>query len=198
MGKQFFEVFPSLKLDKKDQALFEGATVERVSATKSRELIRVTFISDHLIRKENVFQVEQQIKKQFFSGHSVRVKLYERFHLSSQYTPQKLMDAYRDSILLELKAYSPVEYSLFKKADLSYPLENTVELTLEDTVPARERAGELVRILEKILNERCGFGVSVSFGYKEKQEDLNRQEDDLKIAGQIGRASCRERVFGLV
>ncbi len=193
MGKQFFEVFPSLKLDKKDQALFEGATVERVSATKSRELIRVTFISDHLIRKENVFQVEQQIKKQFFSGHSVRVKLYERFRLSSQYTPQKLMDAYRDSILLELKAYSPVEYSLFKKADLSYPLENTVELTLEDTVPARERAGELVRILEKILNERCGFGVSVSFGYKEKQEDLNRQEDDLKIAGQVAEIVARAR-----
>ena len=193
MGKQFFEVFPSLKLDKKDQALFEGATVEKVSATRSRELIRVTFISDHLIRKEAVFQVEEQIKKQFFSGHSVRVKLYERFHLSGQYTPQKLMDVYRDSILLELKAYSPVEYSLFKKADLSYPLENAVELTLEDTVPARERAGELVRILEKILNERCGFTVNVSFGYKEKQEDPNRQEDDLKIAGQVAEIVARVR-----
>ena len=103
MGKQFFDVFPSLKLDKKSQDLFERAMVEKVSATRSRDLIRVTFICDHLIQKENVFQVEEQIRKQFFANHAVRVKLYERFRLSGQYTPEKLMDVYRDSILLELR-----------------------------------------------------------------------------------------------
>ncbi len=34
MEKQFFEVFPTLKLDKKIQDLFEQVRVEKVSATK--------------------------------------------------------------------------------------------------------------------------------------------------------------------
>ena len=121
MGKQFFEVFPKLKLDQKNQDLFEQTEIEKVTTTKSRELIRVTFLSRHLIQKENVLKVENEIKKQFFQDYTVRVKLYERFQLSGQYTPEKLMELYRDSILLELKNYSPVEYNIFKGADISYP-----------------------------------------------------------------------------
>ena len=50
MGKQFFEVFPKLKLDQKNQDLFEQTEIEKVTTTKSRELIRVTFLSRHLIQ----------------------------------------------------------------------------------------------------------------------------------------------------
>ena len=84
MGKQFFEVFPKLKLDQKNQDLFEQTEIEKVTTTKSRELIRVTFLSRHLIQKENVLKVENEIKKQFFQDYTVRVKLYERFQLSGQ------------------------------------------------------------------------------------------------------------------
>ncbi|MGN0376071.1 MAG: exonuclease domain-containing protein, partial [Suilimivivens sp.] len=194
MAKQFFDVFPNLKLDKKNQDLFEQTIVEKVSATKSRDLIRVTFLSEHLIRKENVLKVEEEIKKQFFANHSVRVKLYERFKLSGQYTPEKLMNVYKDSILLELRNYSPVEYNVFKGADLSFPSEQEMELTVEDTVLARSKVDELVRILEKILNERCGFSTRVSVGYKEKKNGKYKEEDDLKIARQV--AEIASRVHG--
>ena len=63
------------------------------------------------------------------------------------------MDAYRESILLELKETSPVEYSLFKRADIAFSQDKLL-LTLEDTVFGREKGGELARILEKIYNER--------------------------------------------
>ena len=33
------------------------------------------------------------------------------------------MDIYRESILLELRDYSPIEYNLFKNADITYPSE---------------------------------------------------------------------------
>ena len=111
MTKQFFEVFPALKLEQKIQELFEQVTVEKVSAVRSRELIRVTIACDYLISKDTILKVEKEIKKQLFSAYPVIVKLYERFHLSGQYTPEKLMNAYRESILLELRAYSPVEYN---------------------------------------------------------------------------------------
>ena len=194
MGKQFFEVFPKLKLDQKNQDLFEQTEIEKVTTTKSRELIRVTFLSRHLIQKENVLKVESEIKKQFFQDYTVRVKLYERFQLSGQYTPEKLMELYRDSILLELKNYSPVEYNIFKGADISYPDEREIHLTIDDTVPARSRKDELIRILQKILNERCGFAVHITAAYKAKKTGKYKEEDELQIARQV--AEITARVYG--
>ena len=194
MGKQFFEVFPKLKLDQKNQDLFEQTEIEKVTTTKSRELIRVTFLSRHLIQKENVLKVENEIKKQFFQDYTVRVKLYERFQLSGQYTPEKLIELYRDSILLELKNYSPVEYNIFKGADISYPDEREIHLTIDDTVPARSRKDELIRILQKILNERCGFAVHITAAYKAKKNGKYKEEDELQIARQV--AEITARVYG--
>ena len=194
MGKQFFEVFPKLKLDQKNQDLFEQTEIEKVTTTKSRELIRVTFLSRHLIQKENVLKVENEIKKQFFQDYTVRVKLYERFQLSGQYTPEKLMELYRDSILLELRNYSPVEYNIFKGADISYPDEGEIHLTIDDTVPARSRKDELIRILQKILNERCGFAVHITAAYKAKKTGKYKEEDELQIARQV--AEITARVYG--
>ena len=45
------------------------------------------------------------------------------FIFSEQYNPEKLMDAYKDSILLELRGYSPIEYNLFKGAKIEFPRE---------------------------------------------------------------------------
>ena len=191
MAKQFFEVFPALKLDKKIQDLFNEVIVEKVSATKSRDFIRVTISCDYLIPKETIYKVEAEIKKQFFSAHSVAIKLYEKFHLSEQYTPEKLMNAYRDSILLELKNYSPIEYNLFKGADIAFSDENKLKLTIEDTVLAKSKAAELSRILEKIFNDRCGFLVECQMEYKEKKTGKYKDEDDLMIARQVAEIAAR-------
>ena len=185
MAKKFFEVFPALKLEKKIQDLFEQVLVEKVSATKNRSYIRATISCDHLIPKETVYKVESEIKKQLFPTHNILVKLYERFHLSGQYTPEKLMNAYRESILLELREYSPVEYNLLKGADITFPKENELRLAIEDTVFARSKAPELTRILEKIFHERCGLSVFCEMDYKEKKASKYREEDDLKIARQV-------------
>lgn len=191
MEKQFFEVFPTLKLDKKIQDLFEQVRVEKVSATKSRDFIRVTIGCEYLILKEIVFKVEEEIKKQFFPSYSVRVKLYERFHLSEQYTPEKLMNIYRDSILLELRNYSPIEYNLFKSADIAFPQEDELCITIEDTVLAKDKSAELSRILEKIFNERCGFSIQCRMEYKEKKNDRYKEEDDIKMARQVAEITAR-------
>ncbi len=191
MAKQFFDVFPRLKLDKRVQELFEQVAVEKVSATKSRDFIRVTIVCDYLIPKETVFKVESEIKKQFFSTYNVVVKLYEKFHLSEQYTPEKLLEAYWDSILLEFKNYSPVEYSLLKGADIAFTDEKELVLTIENTVPARSRAEELSRILEKIWNQRCGFSVRCRIDYKEEKKTRHEEEDQLQIARQVAEIAAR-------
>ena len=191
MGKKFFDVFPTLKLDTGLKDLYEQVTVDKVSATKRKDFLRVYISSDRLIQKEDVFRVEGEIKRQFFPNAAMVIKFYERFSLSAQYTPEKLMDVYRDSILLELREYSPVEYNLFKKADISFEENNRLLLTVEDTVLGQGKAEELVRILDKIYHERCGLSVDIQVSYKERAEGKHRAEDEHKLAMQIAEISAR-------
>ena len=45
MGKQFFEVFPSLKLNKSVHDIMEQTSVERVSANKQKDYLRIYLYS---------------------------------------------------------------------------------------------------------------------------------------------------------
>ena len=191
MSKKFFDVFPTLKLDTGLKNLYEQVTVDKVSSTKRKDFLRVYISSDRLIQKEDVFKVEGEIKKQFFPNAAMVIKIYERFHLSAQYTQEKLMDVYRDSILLELRAYSPVEYNLFKNSDITFTEDDRLLLTVEDTVLGKGKAEELIRILEQIYQERCGLPVEVQVSYKERAEGKHKKEDDHKLAMQIAAISAR-------
>ena len=150
MGKPFFEVFPSLSLDKSIHAIMEQASVEKISANKSRDFLRVYLHSSRLILKDVIWSVEEQIKKQLFPYAEMTVKIYERFELSAQYTPRKLMDLYYDSILAELREYSHVEYNAFRTAEITYPTDQQVIVTVEDNVLIQSREEELKRVLEKV------------------------------------------------
>ena len=61
------------------------------------------------------------------------------------------MDVYKDSILEEFREYSLLEYNVLRMAKMEFPEENKLILTLEDSVIARQRTEEIVRILEKML-----------------------------------------------
>ncbi|NLL76518.1 MAG: PolC-type DNA polymerase III [Clostridiales bacterium] len=189
--KKFFEVFPTLQLDDKMQDLFEQVEIERISATRRKDFLRVYISSDRLIHKEDILKAEGAIKKQLFPSFQMTVKIYEKYHLSAQYNPEKFMKIYKDSIMLELKEYSPIEYNIFKNADISYPGENKILLTLEDSVPARSKSEELVRVLQKIYNERFEFQVDITVAYKEGKTGKRKEEDDLKIARQVADITAR-------
>ena len=134
MSKPFFEVFPSLQLNTDIRDLMGQTEVERVSATKRRDFLRVYLKSTRLIQKADIWTTEQEIKKQLFPQANLTVKIYEKFELSSQYNPEKLMDIYKESILEEFREYSHIQYNALKTAKIEYPSENEMLLTLEDTV----------------------------------------------------------------
>ena len=195
MEKKFFDVFPVLKLDAGLHDLYEQVTVERVSSTRNRDFLRVYISSDRLIQKDEIYAAEDAIKKQLFPDASMLIKIYERFHLSAQYTPERLMRAYQESILLELRNYSPVEYSLFHKADLAFPEPGILSMTLEESMIGRTKAEELVRILEKIFGERCGVAMEIRVSYKKPAARKDREEDDRRIAMQVAEISARARQY---
>lgn len=46
MAKAFFDVFPGLKLDGKLKSLFEQTQIERVTATKQKDFVRIYLSSE--------------------------------------------------------------------------------------------------------------------------------------------------------
>jgi len=183
--KPFLEVFPTLQLKQELKSLLEQTVVERLSITGDRTLLRVFLTSKRLIEKDKIWFLEEEIRKQIFGKTDTAVKIYEKFQLSSQYTPEKLMQIYGKWIYEELKAYSPVEYSILKNADMEFPDEHTIKLVVEDTVLVKGKVDEILRILTKIFNERCGFSVQIEVGYKEKKENSRKKEMKRKVDNEI-------------
>ncbi|WP_248404117.1 PolC-type DNA polymerase III [Butyrivibrio fibrisolvens] len=170
MAKAFFEVFPQLKLSGHTKELMEETTVEKVSATRKQDFIRIYISSERLIDKQEIVKVEKEIRSQLFPNVSIVIKIYERFHLSAQYTPQNLMDIYGESILQEFRTYNPIEYTLMKGAEFRYPSLDAMEIVLEDTVTSTQEAPEIERIMDKIINERCGLNIRIKTVFEAKKD----------------------------
>ena len=179
--KPFFETFPTLKINNPLRDIMEQTVVERVSASKKKDLLKVYLFSTRLVLKEDIWQAERAIKDQLFPNANLTVKIQERFELSAQYTAENLVAEYRDSILAELRRYSHIEYNAFKQAEVTYPEADRMVLIMEDTVINRSREEELVRILEKILVERCGFTVRIETAYREAVERKFAEDNELKL-----------------
>ena len=165
--KPFLEVFPDLHITDNLRELLDLVEVERVTTTRDRSSIRIYIVSPRLIHKQNIYGLEKGIREQLFPGKRVAIKIQEKYRLSGQYTPEKLLMVYRDSILMELKNYSILLYSMFRKAECTFEREDVMRLTLEDTMIARDRTPELKRILEKIFVERCGLPLEIDEEYRE-------------------------------
>ena len=192
-GKQFLEVFPTLQLKENMKDVFSDVCVEHIYTTKRRDFLRIYISADRLIDKKDVRSMEGQIKKQLFDRANITVKIYEHFNLSRQYTPKNLYHAYRESILSELRDYSPVMYSMLKKAEVSFE-EDRMTLLVEELVPFKEKTGELVSLLEKIFCERCGVFVNIAVDYVPVQENPLKKEEEGKLKRQV--AEITARVFG--
>ena len=188
--KPFFEVFPTLQIKGTLHDKLEQTEVERISATKQRDRLSVYLFSTRLILKEDIRAAEKEIKGQLFPRTDMTVRIFERFQLSSQYTPENLMEIYRESILMELLEYSHVEYNAFRTADITYPEPGRMQLAVEDTVLNRLKESELIRVLEKILVERCGLSAGVEVIYKEAKAGRFVREDELKIQMRVNEI-CR-------
>ena len=61
MSKPFFEVFPNLQLNTDIHDLMGQTEVERVSATKRRDFLRVNLKITRLIQKTDIWTAEQEI-----------------------------------------------------------------------------------------------------------------------------------------
>ena len=78
MEKDFFDVFPSLKVKKELEELLDMVFVTRVSCNPSRTHIWVYIKSERWIHKKHIFELEEQIERQIFAGLNVTVTVIDR------------------------------------------------------------------------------------------------------------------------
>ncbi len=185
MAKGFLEVFPDLHMTTEMEELLKLVDVERVSSTRDRSSIRIYIVSQRLIHKKNIYDLEKGIREQLFPGKKLTIKIVEKYRLSGQYTPQKLFQVYKDSLLMELKHYSIIEYNMLRRAECTFPQENILHMTVEDNAVFREKTSELKRILEKVFHERCGLPIDVIYEYIPVKENQESQQREAQIQREI-------------
>ena len=185
MGKQFFDVFPTLKVKKDIESLFEEVEVTKVATTSSKQYLKIYLTSHHLISKAQIYQMENTIKEQLFGRTWIEIHILEKFMLSKQYTPENLFTEYKDSILFELKQRSQIEYNLLLNAKCRFENENILYIKYEDTIIAHGRQEEITALITEIFNERCQVPVEVRVDYEKIDEMRYRKENEQKLQQEI-------------
>ena len=173
MAKDFLEVFPTLNIAQPLKDLLALVQVEKVSSSRDRSRIRIYLNSTRLIHKQNIYDLERGIKDQLFPSKQISIRIQERYRLSDQYTPKKLLELYKDSLLLELKNYSMIEYTMFRKAEIVFEKEDRMVLTVEvDLVMFGRTAPLYAYLLAAALTVVFSVVVNIAAHFRLKKVDM--------------------------
>ncbi|MBY0757749.1 PolC-type DNA polymerase III [Sellimonas caecigallum] len=190
MGKDFFEVFPTLKLDNEMKFLLQGVLVTKVATNSNRDFIKVHIFSTHLLQKRVIYKLEQMIKDQLFGRTMIQVEIIEEYRLSEQYTPENLMQEYHDSILLELSRRSTVEKNMFENASCDF-VGNTLCLKLQDSIVAEGKKDAIAGLLDEVFNDRFHVPVSIRVSYLPKKKKSALKYNELQLQAEVDQIVAR-------
>ena len=183
--KAFFYVFPTLKVEDDIQILFADVEVKKITTNSRCDFLHVHIFSRHLIQKKQIWQMERRIKDQLFSNVRVDVRIEEEYALSGQYTPEALMNEYRESIILELKEQSVLASSMFSQAQIHFEEGNVICLELLDTIVSEGRREEILSLLENIYRDRFHIPADIRITYREPEGTGTREYDEQRLQQEI-------------
>ncbi len=181
MEKDFFDVFPNLKVNSELREWLDMVWVTKVSCNSSKTRLWIYIKSERWIHKKHIFALEDQIERQCFPGLGMSVTVIERFFLSRQYTPENFLEVYQSSMELELKNYNMLEYNLFRRSEITFPDRNTLRMVLPDSVIARNKSEILAEYLHKVFCERCGMDLKIETEFVQTEESRYRKNAALQI-----------------
>lgn len=184
MGKDFFEVFPTLNLPEDVRFLLKDVLVTKVATNSTRDFIRIYLFSTHLLQKKKIYELEYSIKHQLFDRSSIQVEILESYQLSGQYTPENLMNEYYESILLELEQRSAVERSMFEHADCEFE-DGVLNLKLQNSIVAEGKKDSIVNLLLEVFNNRFHVPLSVKVGYLPPKKKSALEFNDLLLQAEV-------------
>ncbi len=160
MPKPFLETFPNISFDRSLTDLLGHVTVNDCTLVRGTGELRVAITADRLIEKKTLRLVENKIRQAVFADGTSTVRLVEHFKLSDQYRLVHLVEAYRESLLYEIRETQPASFEVARKARWETE-EETLTIRYPEGPIARARAASISEYVCKTLHERCGFELTV-------------------------------------
>ncbi len=167
--KKFLNILPDLKLSHEMTELFETVECEKVAASRDHSRIKIYIHSDRLIAHKAIRETELAIRSQMFKDQ-VDVCLVEKYHLSRQYTPARLLEAYTGSLIDELEEEGELSANLFRKAEKTFLEPFVLELKVEENCIAQVKMEKLKHKLEHIFSERFDMPLGIVLGWLPKKK----------------------------
>ncbi len=167
--KKFLNILPDLKLSHEMTELFETVDCEKVAASRDHSRIKIYIHSDRLIAHKAIRETERAIRSQMFKDQ-VDVCLVEKYHLSRQYTPARLLEAYTGSLIDELEEEGELSANLFRKAEKTFLEPFVLELKVEENCIAQVKMEKLKHKLEHIFSERFDMPLGIVLGWLPKKK----------------------------
>ena len=164
MAKRFFDVFPITAGRRRHEKSADGdGSRRRWRMNHERDHLRV-YLKQHASDSQKRYPASWNLPlhNSFLQGRMMQVKVIEKYHLSEQYTPEKLLDLYRDSILDGTERLQPDGIqSVFGRRRWSLRAKATCCSRWRTRLSAQTRTHEIVEFLEKVFCERCGLDLTV-------------------------------------
>ena len=171
----FFEAFDNLQVSQKIHDIFENVDVEKLVASKEKRRLSVHIRSNRLITFGNLKKMEYQLRKQIFQGVMDSIVFVEHYDLSGQYTAEKLMPIYYESILQEIKEQSIIDFEILHNATYRF-VGDTLIFDCERNFMSEKRSMPLKVYLETLFRDRFGFELHVEYEYHEPPERKPEKE----------------------
>ncbi len=170
MEKKFFDVFASLDINDDDRELLEEARVTKLVSTSRNDKLHIYLTCDHIIPKDRIYAMEQNIRRQYYRDAKVSVRIIEHFSLGHSYTPRAFITQYKNSLVSEASRINPAWTDLLRHADYEFPDDNaSFILVLEDRPIARDMSEEILDYIDHAVNGRCGMSWRITSKFKEKE-----------------------------
>jgi DNA polymerase-3 subunit alpha (Gram-positive type) len=185
-SKKFKEAFRDIELDEKLSRIADFIDVDRVALSRDKDVLNVYISSHQWIHKSHLYKLERIIKKQLFGGYSVRVRIHERFLLSSQYTPETFFDNYKRSMTYELSQRNHVLSHLFTGAEVDFS-DPYITLRVKSSGLFEEQEYELGVYIEEVFNDRAGFDIQCRIEHiaNEKRGGAPDPQDDAVLKAKV-------------
>ncbi|MBO5487669.1 MAG: hypothetical protein J5988_12230, partial [Eubacterium sp.] len=176
----FFEAFPDLSVDDKLYDYFAGAQVEKVSASKTKMLAYIYCRCDQLLHFRSIRTMEQKLYRQVFRRLGFRPRLEISYPFASEYTLEKLISLYEETLKEELRESNAIDYMKFCKEPFRVS-EDILTITCDDDFLCRERSREIQNFFETRLKRRFDREVGVRFEYVKRERKKAAEPEVYKV-----------------
>ncbi len=185
-NQTFCNVFPDFRAGTDIDALFSDTQVLSISTYEAKKRMQVSLLSDHLIPFHLIQRVETLLTKYAYNMKNAgkKVMLLVKYALPASYTPEQIVENYKESILEELREYSRIAFRLMTRAEWFFN-GNIISLALEDSSIAREHEKTIREFFVSYFCDRFSIDIQLSFSYTLEQKTKLREANTLRLQQEL-------------